>query len=75
MQNELKLCPLCSANAKIIKQDSCFKVKCTVCKVETSWFDEYAKEIMIEFWNSRPIENKLKAKCEELEKENRELRK
>ena len=63
MSEELRPCPFCGGT-KI----------CTEKSINLNYCDNCSAESNIEHWNTRPIEDELRARIAELEAENRKLK-
>lgn len=76
MRNELKPCPFCGETRLTIEDNQKVRdvhVLCKDCGAKTS-FDGIRYDVAGR-WNGRPIEDVLQKRIEELEAENRRLRK
>ena len=67
MTEELKRCPFCGGEAKCIEYYGLYHVVC--CDCYTTGRDCPSIETACKAWNSRPIENELTERIEELEAE------
>ena len=72
MTENLKRCPFCGGEAKCIEYYGLYHVVC--CDCYTTGRDCPSIETACKAWNSRPIENELTGRIEELEAENARLR-
>lgn len=76
MSEELKACPFCGSKDVVINTDNhdwyIFQCQRCECIYQTSYgtLDKQAKSLSIKDWNSRPIENELRAENERLKAEN-----
>lgn len=65
MEEKPKPCPFCGGLAEI-EYDGIYRwARCTKCKAET--YNDYTDKEVAKKWNSRPIEDHLQARIEELE--------
>lgn len=72
MTEEVKSCPFCSGKeVKLFKEGSIWVVECLQCLAKVG---ATAEADVLDFWNSRPIEDKLHEKIKKLEAENKRLR-
>ena len=72
MTKELKACPFCDGKeVKLFKEGSIWVVECLQCLAKVG---STAEADVLDFWNSRPIENELPEKIGKLEEENARLR-
>ena len=71
-ETNLKRCPFCGGEAKCIEYYGLYHVVC--CDCYTTGRDCPSIETACKAWNSRPIENELTGRIEELEAENARLR-
>ena len=72
MTENLKRCPFCGGEAKCIEYYGLYHVVC--CDCYTTGRDCPSIETACKAWNSRPIENELYGRIDELEAENKRLR-
>lgn len=71
MTEELKPCPFCDGKeVKLFKEGSIWVVECLQCLAKVG---ATAEADVLDFWNYRPIEDKLHGKIGELEAENKRL--
>ena len=71
MTEEVKSCPFCGGKeVKLFKEGSVWVVECLQCLAKVG---ATAEADVLDFWNSRPIEDKLHGKIGELEEENKRL--
>lgn len=70
--NDLKPCPFCGSNVVIDTKDDWYMFDCTncECKYQTSFgkISEESRNLAIQEWNSRPLEDKLDAKIAHMER-------
>lgn len=72
MTENLKRCPFCGGKeVKLFKEGSIWVVECLQCLAKVG---ATAEADVLDFWNSRPIEDELHEKIEKLERENHILR-
>ena len=72
MTEQIKTCPFCGGKeVKLFKEGSIWVVECLQCLAKVG---ATAEDDVLDFWNSRPIENELNEKIENLEMENHTLR-
>ena len=67
MTENLKRCPFCGGEAKCIEFYGLYHVICCNCYVAGK--DCSTRESAVSAWNTRPIENELTERIEELEAE------
>ena len=72
MTENLKRCPFCGGEAKCIEFYGLYHVICCNCYVAGK--DCSTRESAVSAWNTRPIEDELHGRIEELESENKRLR-
>ena len=72
MTENLKRCPFCGGEAKCIEFYGLYHVICCNCYVAGK--DCSTRESAVSAWNSRPVEDELHGRIEELESENKRLR-
>lgn len=71
MTEELKPCPFCGGKeVKLFKEGGIWVVECLQCLAKVG---ATAEDDVLDFWNSRSIEDKLHGKIGELEAENKKL--
>lgn len=71
MTEDLKSCPFCGGKeVKLFKEGSIWVVECLQCLAKVG---ATAEADVLDFWNYRPIEDKLHGKIGELEAENKRL--
>ena len=71
MTEEVKSCPFCGGKeVKLFKDGSIWVVECLQCLAKVG---ATAEADVLDFWNSRPIEDKLHGKIGALEAENKRL--
>ena len=71
--SKLKPCPFCGKDEAYLMTDKWgnYYVECEYCGAQINPYDD--KEIIVEGWQSRPIEDELRARIAELEDDNRSL--
>lgn len=67
-EEKLEPCPKCGSDVRIKHAHGCKYVFCDKCGIQsTRYYEGYDEDVIAKEWNSRPIEDALKARVKELE--------